>query len=329
MPPPCARPPWWRSPTVVIVAGCLIAIITFGVRTSFGLFTDAAVGPARLGPRDVRARDRGPEPAVGPRPAVRGRGRRPLRRRARARGRRRRLRARRRADVGQHPPAALALTGGVLVGLGLAGGSFTIVIAAFARLVRGPALVGDGPRDRRRLDGPVPVRPARPGLHRRPTARPPRCSCSSASSRSCRCWPRCADAAAGEDATAGEPPSPRARRCGARAHAPELPAAHLRLLRLRLPHRVHHHAPAGVPDRPGAEQGPRRVVAGADRPVQRDRRLLAGHPRRHLPQAPAAERDLPRPRRRLRALPACSRDRRSPCSSSPPRSACCGSRPCR
>src|SRR5918992_886774 len=31
--------PWWRNPTVVIVAGCAIAIVTFGTRTSFGLFT--------------------------------------------------------------------------------------------------------------------------------------------------------------------------------------------------------------------------------------------------------------------------------------------------
>jgi hypothetical protein len=32
--------PWWRSRNAVIVAGCLIALITFGARTSFGLFTD-------------------------------------------------------------------------------------------------------------------------------------------------------------------------------------------------------------------------------------------------------------------------------------------------
>src|ERR687894_364077 len=32
--------PWWRRRTVVIVAGCLIAIVTFGTRTSFGLFTE-------------------------------------------------------------------------------------------------------------------------------------------------------------------------------------------------------------------------------------------------------------------------------------------------
>ena len=32
--------PWWRTRNVVIVAGCLIALITFGARTSFGLFTE-------------------------------------------------------------------------------------------------------------------------------------------------------------------------------------------------------------------------------------------------------------------------------------------------
>ena len=30
----------WRTTSVVIVAGCAIALITFGTRTSFGLFTD-------------------------------------------------------------------------------------------------------------------------------------------------------------------------------------------------------------------------------------------------------------------------------------------------
>ena len=43
--------------------------------------------------------------------------------------------ARHRADGGEHHAGALALTGGVLIGLGLAGGSFMIVLAAFARLV--------------------------------------------------------------------------------------------------------------------------------------------------------------------------------------------------
>ena len=31
--------PWWRKRSVVITAGCLIALITFGARSSFGLFT--------------------------------------------------------------------------------------------------------------------------------------------------------------------------------------------------------------------------------------------------------------------------------------------------
>ena len=37
---PVTARPWYRSPNAIVVAGCLIAIITFGVRTSFGLFTD-------------------------------------------------------------------------------------------------------------------------------------------------------------------------------------------------------------------------------------------------------------------------------------------------
>ena len=32
--------PGRRNATVVIVAGCLIAVVTYGLRTSFGLFTD-------------------------------------------------------------------------------------------------------------------------------------------------------------------------------------------------------------------------------------------------------------------------------------------------
>lgn len=32
--------PWWRTPTTIILAGCLIAMIGFGVRSTFGLFLD-------------------------------------------------------------------------------------------------------------------------------------------------------------------------------------------------------------------------------------------------------------------------------------------------
>lgn len=32
--------PWWRTPTVIILAGCLIAMVGFGIRSTFGLFLD-------------------------------------------------------------------------------------------------------------------------------------------------------------------------------------------------------------------------------------------------------------------------------------------------
>lgn len=32
--------PWWRSPLVIVSAGCLIAMIGFGIRSSFGLFLE-------------------------------------------------------------------------------------------------------------------------------------------------------------------------------------------------------------------------------------------------------------------------------------------------
>ena len=30
--------PGWRTPAIVIGAGCLLALVSFGVRSSFGLF---------------------------------------------------------------------------------------------------------------------------------------------------------------------------------------------------------------------------------------------------------------------------------------------------
>src|SRR3954453_24202814 len=35
-----AVPVRWRTPAVVIVAGCLIGLVSFGLRSSFGLFTE-------------------------------------------------------------------------------------------------------------------------------------------------------------------------------------------------------------------------------------------------------------------------------------------------
>jgi MFS family permease len=130
-----ATRPWYRSPTNIVVAGCLIAIITFGVRTSFGLFTDP-LGDARGWDRETFAL------AIAFQNLLWGLGQ-PF-----AGAIADRFGAGRVLAVGgllyalgvalmaqSTSPAALTLTGGVLVGLGVAGGSFTIVIAAFARLV--------------------------------------------------------------------------------------------------------------------------------------------------------------------------------------------------
>ena len=128
--------PWWRKPTLVIVAGCLIATITFGVRTSFGLFT-VPLSEASGWDREVFAL------AIAVQNLVWGLGQ-PF-----AGAIADRFGAGRVLAAGgaiyalgdalmsvSTTSTTLALTGGVIVGLGLAGGSFTIVIAAFARLVR-------------------------------------------------------------------------------------------------------------------------------------------------------------------------------------------------
>lgn len=44
--------PWFFAPAIVIVAGCLVAIVNFGVRSSFGLFT-APVSEAHQWPREI------------------------------------------------------------------------------------------------------------------------------------------------------------------------------------------------------------------------------------------------------------------------------------
>lgn len=131
---PAARP-WWRSPTVIIVAGCLIAIITFGVRATFGLFT-APLSELRGWDRETFAL------AIAIQNLVWGLGQPFAGAVADRYGAGRVLAAGGlvyAAGVAlmavSTTPGALTLTGGVLVGLGVAGGSFTIVIAAFARLV--------------------------------------------------------------------------------------------------------------------------------------------------------------------------------------------------
>ena len=116
-------------------AGCLIAIITFGTRTSFGLFTEP-LSAFRGWDRETFAL------AIAVQNLLWGIGQ-PF-----AGGIADRYGAGRVLAVGglvyaigtalmavSTTGTSVAVTGGVLVGLGLAGGSFTIVIAAFARLV--------------------------------------------------------------------------------------------------------------------------------------------------------------------------------------------------
>jgi predicted MFS family arabinose efflux permease len=124
-----------RTRNVVIVAGCLIALIGFGARTSFGLFTEP-LSVLRGWDRETFAL------AIAIQNLLWGLGQ-PF-----AGALADRLGAARVLAAGgavyalgivlmavSTTPGTLALTGGVLIGLGLSGGSFTIVIAAFARLV--------------------------------------------------------------------------------------------------------------------------------------------------------------------------------------------------
>ena len=119
----------------MIVAGCLIALIGFGARTSFGLFTEP-LSALRGWDRETFAL------AIAIQNLLWGIGQ-PF-----AGALADRFGAARVLAAGgavyaigivlmavSTSAASLALTGGVLVGLGLSGGSFTIVIAAFAKLV--------------------------------------------------------------------------------------------------------------------------------------------------------------------------------------------------
>ena len=124
-----------RTTGVVIIAGCLIAMIGFGVRTSMGLFTEP-LSVFRGWDRETFAFAMAiqnllwgvGQPFAGAVADRYGAGR------VLAAGG-----AVYTAGVLlmalSTNGATLAITGGVLVGLGLSGGSFTIVLAAFARLV--------------------------------------------------------------------------------------------------------------------------------------------------------------------------------------------------
>ncbi len=131
-----AKPPaWWQAPAVIVAAGCLIALITYGLRTSFGLFVDP-LSDGRGWEREVFALSLAiqnlvwglGQPAAGAIADRYGSGR---------------VLALGGAIyalgvalmAASATPLALHLTAGVLVGIGLSGGSFTIVIAALGRLM--------------------------------------------------------------------------------------------------------------------------------------------------------------------------------------------------
>ena len=129
------RQPVWKGPAVIVAAGCLIALITYGLRTSFGLFLEP-LSEGRGWGREVFALSLAiqnlvwglGQPAAGAIADRYGSGR---------------VLAFGGAVYAlgvalmavSATPLTLHLTAGVLVGIGLSGGSFTIVIAALGRLV--------------------------------------------------------------------------------------------------------------------------------------------------------------------------------------------------
>lgn len=52
MPESVALSRWYYAPAVVVIAGCLVAMVNFGVRSSFGLFT-APISDANAWPREI------------------------------------------------------------------------------------------------------------------------------------------------------------------------------------------------------------------------------------------------------------------------------------
>jgi predicted MFS family arabinose efflux permease len=130
-----ALPRWYYAPAVIIVAGCLVAMVNFGVRSSFGLFT-APISEFHQWPREVYSLAMALQnllwgvatPFAG---ALADRY-----------GAARVLMAGAIAyAIGTatmayaDTPAVLHLGGGILVGIGVAASSFGIVMAAFGRIV--------------------------------------------------------------------------------------------------------------------------------------------------------------------------------------------------
>ena len=94
---------WYTDPTVIIVSGCIVAAISFGVRSSMGLFTQPISDFHHVGPRGLRHGDGRAESRVGGFSAHRRRLCRPLRHGPRAHHRRHHLCRGRGAHVGVAP----------------------------------------------------------------------------------------------------------------------------------------------------------------------------------------------------------------------------------
>ena len=192
----------------------------------------------------------------------------------------------------------LHLSGGVLVGLGVAAGSFSIVLAAFAPQHQ-PAEPLDGVRHRhrRRFRRHVHLRPDQPGSDRRLwLVRHARLHVDRHAGHPGAGNPACRQCALGQG-LAGRGRAD-ARSGAVRGLRPqELPAADLGLLRLRLPGRLHHRPLPGLYQGHRHRRALRRDRAGADRLLQRHRLARLGRHRPEIFQAALPRLDLYRPAR--------------------------------
>ena len=125
----------WRTPAVLIACGCVIAVISFGPRSSLGFFLTPLSERQRLGPRRVRPRARHSKSALGSGPAVCRRHSRQVRRAAGAQCRCDALCGRHYLMAHSNTPGMLYISAGVLIGFGLSGCAMPAIIGALGKLV--------------------------------------------------------------------------------------------------------------------------------------------------------------------------------------------------
>ena len=156
-------------------------------------------------------------------------------------------------------------------GVGTAGTGFGVLIGAVSRASRRRNAADRRPGRRRRSLGTLVHRARRPALI-------DGLGWQAALTSSPRSQPRWCFFAADPRAQ-GRATPPRRQPAGRtlrRGRASRLPVHDARVLRLRLPDRVHHDAPAALPAAVRRGAGGRRNRARPDRPVQHDRHLPAG-----------------------------------------------------